>query len=77
MKEREKSKYLPGDVCKKMKENGYPKFNSYQHTILWKEMDAKNPKKGFGTQVAKTWYWYDNWIQIVKTHCSESGDKYK
>ena len=77
VKEREKRKYLPGDVCKKMQENGYPKFNSYQHTMLWKEMDAKNPQKGFGTQVAKTWYWYDNWIQIVEIHCRESGDKYK
>ena len=77
VKEREKRKYLPSDVCKKMQENGYPKFNSYQHTMLWKEMNAKNPKKGFGTQVAKTWYWYDNWIQIVENHCKESGDKYK
>lgn len=77
VKEREKRKYLPGDVCKKMRENRYPKFNSYQHTLLWKEMDAKNPQKGFGTQVAKTWYWYDNWIQIVENHCKESGNKYK
>lgn len=77
VKEREKRKYLPGDVCKKIQENGYPKFNSYQHTMLWKEMDAKNPQKGFGTQVAKTWYWYDNWIQIVEIHCKKNGDKYK
>jgi hypothetical protein len=45
--------------------------------MLWKEMDAKNPQKGFGTQVAKTWYWYDNWIQTVESHCKKSGDKYK
>lgn len=77
VKEREKRKYLPGDICRIMQDKGYTKFNIYQHTTLWKLMDAKNPQKGFGTQVAKIWYWYDNWIQIVESHCKNSGDKYK
>jgi hypothetical protein len=43
----------------------------HQHTQLWKERDAKNEKKGFGVQVATTWYWYDNWIKEVEKYCLE------
>lgn len=60
-----------------MQSEGYPNFNAYQHSLLWKEKDAKNPQLGYGTQVAKTWYWYNNWIEEVKRHCEESGNKYK
>ena len=75
VKEREKKKHLPSEVYETMQGKGYPKFNAYQHSLLWKEKDAKNPTNGFGTQVAKTWY--DNWIDEVEKHCKESGNKYK
>lgn len=77
VKEREKIKYLPGDIYGEMQKKGYKKFNAHHHTILWKQMDAKNPQKGFGTLVAKTWYWYDKWLQEVEKHCKESLNKYK
>lgn len=77
VKEREKRKYLPSEVYETMQQKGFLKFNAYQHTLLWKERNAKNPMLGFGTQVAKTWYWYDNWIQEVEHYCDNSGNKYK
>jgi len=37
----------------------------YQHTSFWQKHDGKNPKKGFGTMVVKTWCWYQNWIDYI------------
>jgi hypothetical protein len=69
IKDREKKKYLPSDIVKQMKERGFTKFEMHQHTKLWQELDAKNPANGFGVKVAKTWYWYDNWLTEVDNHC--------
>ena len=77
VKEREKRKYLPSEIYESMQAKGYKKFNSHQHMLYWKEKDAKNPLNDFGTQIAKTWYWYDNWLQQVERHCKESSNQYK
>ncbi len=77
VKEREKKKYLPSEIYETMQAKGYPNFNAYQHTQFWKQKDGKNPKNNFGTQVVKTWYWYQNWLEEVEKHCQESGNKYK
>lgn len=76
IKEREKKKYLPSQVWKKMQKKGYKRFGQYQHTQLWKSMDAKNPNKGYGVQVANTWYWYENWLKVVEKHCEEHRNIY-
>jgi hypothetical protein len=54
----------------------YPGFTMHDHTNLWKSLDAKNPAKGFGVMVQKTWYWYDSWVEQVKKHCQEHARKY-
>ena len=77
VKEREKKKHLPSEIYDAMQAKGYSKFNAYQHSLLWKEKDGKNPNKNFGTKVAKTWYWYDTWLEEVEKHCQQSGNKYK
>lgn len=77
VKERERRKYLPGDIYREMQKKGYPQFNAHQHTMLWKEKEAKDLKKGYGTQVANTWYWYDNWMDEVEQFCKASGNKFK
>lgn len=77
VKERERRKYLPGHIYREMQKKGYPQFNAHQHTMLWKEKEAKDPKKGYGTQVANTWYWYDNWMEEVEQFCKASGNKFK
>jgi len=53
------------------------KFHMHSHAELWKNSDAKNPGKGFGVEVAGTWYWYQLWVDLVKRHCSENGARYR
>lgn len=60
-----------------MQNKGFINFGQHQHTEFWKSKDAKNPQKGYGTQVAKAWYWYDKWLEEVEKHCIQSGNKYK
>lgn len=76
IKEREKKKYLPSQVWKLMQDKGYKNFGQFQHTQLWKSVDAKGKGKGFGVQVANTWYWYENWIKKVEEHCNKNSKKY-
>jgi hypothetical protein len=77
IKEKEKKKYLPGNIVEIMKSNGYKKFSLHWHTQLWKNLDAKNPSKNLGINVEGTWYWYENWVQIVEEHCNQYHDDYK
>jgi len=71
IKEVERPKYLAGAVVKIMRNKGFNQFNMHCHTQLWKSMEAKEPGKGFGTLVGKTWYWYESWVVAVERHCSE------
>jgi len=77
IKDRERLKYLPSKIWKKMQGLGFVKFGSHQHTRLWQKENAKNPSKGFGAQVENTWYWYENWLNFVEEHCKKNADKYK
>ena len=54
LKETERPKFLPGGTVRKVQDAGYPKFNMYDHTLLWKRLKAKNPGKKLGTKVART-----------------------
>lgn len=76
VKEKEKTKYLPSDIWKMMQKDGYKRFGSYQHIKLWQTEKAKDLPKGFGTLVAKTWYWYDSWLSFVRKHCKENKSQY-
>ncbi len=76
IKEREKPKFLPSQIVKLMHEKGYQKFGMYQHTQLWKTKDIDFKKHGYGTQVAKAWYWYQKWVDEVEKHCSENKERY-
>ncbi|MFA7654352.1 MAG: DUF3644 domain-containing protein [Candidatus Magasanikbacteria bacterium] len=63
--ETEKQKFSATLVIQKVKEAGIKNFGMYQHTLFWKKHDGKNPAKGFGAMVVKTWYWYQNWIDYI------------
>lgn len=77
IKEREKKKYLPNEIWTFIQNKGYPKFKQHQHTQLWKTEKAKDIKKGFGVQVAKTWYWYENWKNYVLIYCQKNRSKFE
>ncbi|CAN7348482.1 hypothetical protein [Mesorhizobium sp. LjNodule214] len=61
-----------------MHAEGYPKFNQAAYTALWKELDAKDPAKGFGKagDYKNTWVWFDSWLARVRAHCQENASKY-
>ena len=77
IRETERPKWLPSLIVAKVKAEGFPKFGMSSHTDLWKELDAKNPTKGYGVQIAKTWYWYDTWVAEVRKHCNEIAATYR
>lgn len=64
-KETEKPKFSATQVIQGVREAGFKSFSMHHHTLFWKEHDGKNPSKGFGTTVVKTWCWYQNWIDYV------------
>lgn len=76
-KEVERPKYRPSQIVGLMAEEGYPQFNMHQHTLLWKERDAKNLGKGYGVEVSGQWYWYDKWIAVVREHCKNNASQYR
>jgi len=76
VKDREKTKYSVGDICRTIQKEGYKKFGVYQHTQLWRTENAKDPRKGYGVIVVKTWYWYDSWLDFARKHCEENKTKY-
>ena len=51
LKEVERAKHLATEIVELMRAEGYALFNMYHHTKLWKQLDAKNPGKGFGVTV--------------------------
>lgn len=69
----EKAKFLPSDIVKMMNEEGYSKFSIYYHTQLWKQKDAKNKNYNYGVKVTKQWYWYENWIDVVRDYCKRNN----
>jgi hypothetical protein len=76
LKETEKQKYRPSTIVKQMKAEGFTRFGMKQHTDLWKDRDAKNPKHQFGTEVEGSWFWYEAWIKEVRKHC-QGNEKYR
>lgn len=65
LKEVERPKYLPSQIVAKVKAAGHPAFNMHDHTLLAQQLDARQPVKGYGVMVAKTWYWYEHWCEKV------------
>lgn len=76
-KEKEKSKYVPTKIVEMMHNEGYPNFKLQNHTVLWQQHDAKRPTKGYGVELEGRWYWYDNWVNIVRQYCQSNKRKYQ
>lgn len=74
--DREKPKLSATQVIEKIQSEGFKSFKMHQHTLFWQKHDGKNPVKGFGAKVVKTWYWYHNWIDFIISELSkESGEE--
>jgi Protein of unknown function (DUF3644) len=77
LRETEKTKYRPGSIVKEMQAEGFTRFGMKQHTDLWKDRDAKDPKFQFGTNVEGHWFWYETWLSEVRKHCVANANSYK
>jgi hypothetical protein len=53
---------------------GVGAFGMHQHTLFWKQHDARKPDKGFGTTVVKSWCWYQNWVTYIVDELSKRRD---
>jgi hypothetical protein len=76
IKEKEKPKFSAGEIVMRMQEKGFIKFHMYQFIKLWQSLDGKNPARGYGVMVSKTWYWYESWIEQVEKHCTQHKNEY-
>lgn len=79
LKEVDKNRFTATQVWKMMQAEGYPKFKQNAHTLLWKELGAKNAAQGYGRKgdYKGTWIWYNKWIERVRAHCQEQDGRYK
>ena len=77
LKEVEKKKYLPSEIVRMMKAEGFRKFNMHHHTLLWRKLDAKKKEKGYGAiAIGGLWGWYENWVVRVREECNAHSDNY-
>lgn len=78
-KEVNRARFVRSQVVAAVKKAGFPKFGPGDHTNLMREIDAKNPSKGYGCQgdYKNTWVWYDRWVERVIEHCKQEGDRYR
>jgi hypothetical protein len=74
IKEVERPKYRPKGVVLEVQKAGFSRFRvNPEHLQMWRAEDAKNPAKGYGTEVAGTWFWYDRWIKRCIELCQAAG----
>lgn len=76
IREVERHKLAPSEIVKLMQEEGYPRFRMHEHTQLWRQLDAKDPGKGYGVEVAGRWLWYERWVEVVREHCATNAELY-
>jgi hypothetical protein len=77
-KEVEKAKCLAKHVVAEVRKAGFSTFRTQpEHLNMWKAEDAKNPARGYGVDVAGTWYWYESWVKRCIELCEAAGDRYK
>ncbi|WP_342212486.1 DUF3644 domain-containing protein, partial [Roseibium sediminis] len=78
LKEVDKTRYTPTQVVARINGSGYPNFSLLDHTRLWQSLNAKREKSPYGKEgdYKNSWVWFDNWIDRVREHCAENGDRY-
>jgi len=77
-KEVERPKFRATDVVSEVKKAGFSKYRVQpEHLRMWKAEDAKNPAKGYGTEIQGVWYWYQSWVDRCIELCQQAGEQYK
>lgn len=77
-KDVERPKFSANKVVEEVRKAGFKNFRVHHaHTNMWKTDNAKEPAKGYGVLVEKTWFWYEPWIKRCIALCEAAGDKYR
>lgn len=77
-KEVERKKFRATDVVAEVRNAGFTKFKIQpEHVAMWKAENAKDPAKGYGVEVAGSWYWYQAWVDRVLELCAANAGRYK
>lgn len=74
LRDRERPKYYAKEIILRIQEKGFKRFGIHQHTQLWKQLNAREPSKGFGVWVGVSWFWYDTWANEVEKFCQQHKD---
>jgi hypothetical protein len=78
LKEVEKRKYLPKEIVRTIRAEGWNLFSIDSHTKLWQRLAAKDPAKGYGAvAVGNQWGWYETWLNRVREECQQHPDRYR
>jgi hypothetical protein len=79
LKEVDKNRYTATQIVQLMHDEGFSRFNQHNHTVLWKELDAKNKSRAYGKagDYNNTWIWYESWLARVRAHCQEHAERYQ
>lgn len=77
-REVERPKFLASHVVREVQKAGFKKFRVFpEHVRMWHGEDAKNPAKGYGVMMERTWFWYESWVKRCVQLCAAAGDQYK
>ena len=77
IKDREKPKYKPKQIVEIMKREGYRDFTINKHTKFWQgKRDNGDDLSKYKVKLSDgAWYWYENWIELVRAYCAENLTK--
>lgn len=78
IKDREKPKYKPKQIVEMMRAEGYRDFSITKHTKIWQEKrDRGEDLLQYKVKLSDgSWYWYENWIELVRNYCAKNLTKY-
>jgi hypothetical protein len=79
VKDVDRERFSATQVLQKIHQAGFPKFNSHNHTQLWKSLDARSPDKHYGKPGLwkGSWEWFEPWVTRVQQYCQDQGDKFR
>lgn len=73
----EKAKWRASEVVRLMHSEGFPRFGMHKHTDLWKQQDGKSADLHFGVELGGQWFWYENWVAVVREECAKHANVYR
>jgi hypothetical protein len=71
IREVERPKYTASQIVEKMRKEDHASFTMYGKggfVPFWKSLDAKKAGKGYGVEIAGSWYWYEKMVVEVRAY---------